>query len=147
MILAISPAALFLAQAPHVEIDFNVMRSDDWKGERIDKIAPADLIKRVIRVKETGFARDSDASGEQADYDALFTHLLDSTATATGWGVCPDEVKLADLLILRKEASILCIEAVDTPATPSSPTAIHIRGRGRGARTGLRGFKHPDRRK
>jgi hypothetical protein len=58
-----------------------------------------------------------------------------------------DGVKLADLLILTKEGEILCIEAVGTPATPSSPTATLIRGKGRGARTGVRGFKHPDRRK
>jgi len=40
MIRAISLAVLFLAQAPHVEIDFNVTRSDDWKGERFDEITP-----------------------------------------------------------------------------------------------------------
>src|SRR3954454_16948283 len=119
MILAIFLAALFLGQAPHVEIDFNVMRSGDWKSERFVEITPADQIKRVLRVNKAGFARDSDASGEQADYDALFTHLLDSTATATDWGLSADEVKLADLLILTKEGELLCIEAVGTPATPS----------------------------
>ncbi len=67
MILAISLTTLLLSQAPHVELDFNSMGSGDRKGKRFDEIAPVDQIKRVVRVNETGFARDAGPLGEQAD--------------------------------------------------------------------------------
>jgi hypothetical protein len=38
MILAICQTTMLLAQAPHVELEFNVMSSDDWKGKRFNEI-------------------------------------------------------------------------------------------------------------
>ena len=63
MILAISLTTLLLTQAPHVELDFNSMGSGDRKGKRFAEIAPVDQIKRIVRVNETGFARDSGRFG------------------------------------------------------------------------------------
>ena len=136
MILAISWTTPLLARAPHVEPDFSVMSSDDWMEERSNKIFPADQIRRIVRVGERGFGRDSGPSGEQADYDALFAHLLDSTATATGRVLGGNEGTLAGLAALAEVGEILRIEAVGTPGTPSSPTAILVHGEGRVARIG-----------
>jgi hypothetical protein len=147
MILAISFATLLLSQAPKVELDFNSMGAGDWRGKRFNDIVPARTIKRVVRVTESGFARDAGRSGEHADYDALLAHLLESTATATDRALGGNEGRLADLLVITREGEILCSEVVGTPATPSSPTAFLIRGRGRGARIDVRDFQHPDRKK
>ena len=48
MILAICQTTMLLAQAPHVELDFNVMSSDDWKGKRFNEILPADTIAHAF---------------------------------------------------------------------------------------------------
>ena len=45
------------------------MGSGDWKGKRLNEIVPARTIVWVVRVTESGFARDAGRSGEQADYD------------------------------------------------------------------------------
>jgi hypothetical protein len=147
MILAISFTTLLLTQAPHVELDFHSMGSGNREGKRFAEIAPVDQNKRIVRVNETGFARDSGPLGEQAAYDALVAHLLDSKATAKGWALSADEARLADLFILTKEGEILCIEVVGTSVSASSPNAILIHGKGRGARISVRGFKHPDRKR
>jgi hypothetical protein len=44
MILAITLTTMLLAQAPHAELDFKVMSSDDWKGKRFNDILHADMI-------------------------------------------------------------------------------------------------------
>jgi hypothetical protein len=48
MIRAISLTPKLLAQAPHVELDFNVMSSDDWKGKRFNEIVPTDTIAHTF---------------------------------------------------------------------------------------------------
>jgi hypothetical protein len=145
MILAISVSTLLLSQAPHVELDFNAMGAGDWKGKWFHGIVPARAIERVVRVTESGFARDAGCSDEQADYDAPLAHLLDSTAVATDWALGGNEGRLAHLLVITREGEILRIEVLGTPATPSSPTAILIHGKGRRARINVKDFKHPDR--
>jgi hypothetical protein len=145
MILALSLTTLLLSQVPHVELDFNSLGSGAWKGKRFNEIVPARTIKRVVRLTESGFARDAGRPGEQADYDALLAHLLHSTAAATDRVLADNESSLAKLLVITREGEILWIEVVGTPATPSSPTAILIQGKGRGARIEVKDFKHPDR--
>jgi hypothetical protein len=44
------------ADAPKVELDFNVMRAGDWKGKRFNEIVPADQIKQIGRLTEKGLA-------------------------------------------------------------------------------------------
>ena len=147
MILAISLTTLLLTQAPDVELDFHSMGSGNREGKRFAEIAPVDQNKRIVRVNETGFARDAGPSSEQAVSDALLAHLLDWRATAKSWALSADAARLADLFILTKEGEILCIEVVGTSVSPISPTAILIHGKGQGARINVRGFKHPDRKK
>jgi hypothetical protein len=96
MFLAISPTTLLLSQVPHAGLDFNSTGAGDWKGKRFNEIAPARTIGRVVRVTESGFAREAGRSGEQADYGALLAHLLDSTAAATDLAVVGNEGMLAD---------------------------------------------------
>ena len=103
MIPAILLTTLLLSQAPHVELDFNSMGWGEWKGKRFNEIVPARTIVRVVRVTESGFARDADRSGEQADYDALLAHLLDSTAAATDRALGGNEGRLANLLVITRE--------------------------------------------
>ena len=119
--LPVSPSP---ADAPKVELDFTSMGALDWEGKRFNEIVPADQIKRIVRLRESGFARGSDAPGDQADYDALFVHLLDSTVPATGWALGGNEGTQAELVILTKEGDILRVEVTGTFGTPSSPTAI-----------------------
>jgi hypothetical protein len=77
--------------------------------------------------------------------DALLAHLLDSTAAATDRAFGGNEGRLVGLLVITREGEILCIEVVDTPDTPSSPTAILFHGKGRGARIDAKDFRHRDR--
>ena len=69
MIPTICLTACLLAQIPHVELDYGTMAARDGKGKRFAQIIPADKIKRVIRLRESGFARDP--RNPQADYDAF----------------------------------------------------------------------------
>jgi hypothetical protein len=47
--------------------------------------------------------------------------------------------------VITREGEFLCIEVVGSTDTPISPTAILIRGKGSGARTDVKDFRHPDR--
>ena len=134
MILAILLTAQLLSQAALVELDFSSMGSGDWSGKRFSEFVPARTITRIVRVTESDFARDAGRSGEQVVFDGLLAHLLDSTTVATDWALGGNEGRLADLLVIIKEGEILCIEVIGTPATPSSPTAILVHGKGRGVR-------------
>jgi hypothetical protein len=56
-----------------------------------------------------------------------------------------NEGRLADLLAITDEGEILCIDVIGTLATPRSPTAILIDGKGRRARIDVSDFQHPER--
>jgi hypothetical protein len=104
---------------------------------------PARTIERVDRVTDSGFAREAGSSGEQADFDKLPAHLLDSTAAATDWALGGNEGRLADTLVITREGEIRCIEVIGTPAAQSSPTGILIHGKGRGARIAVKDSSIP----
>ena len=144
MILAISLTTLLLSQTPQVELDFSSMGAGDWKGKRFNEIVPAHAIKRVIRVTESGFARDFGRSGAQADYDALMARLLNSPSAARDWVVADNEGRLADLLVITRDGEVFCIGVIGIHGTPSSPTGIIVHGKGHGARFDVKDFKHPD---
>jgi hypothetical protein len=59
------------ADTPKVELDFGSWGSGEWKGKRFAEILPADSIKRIVRISESGFAGHTGRQGEQAAYDAL----------------------------------------------------------------------------
>jgi hypothetical protein len=135
------------ADAPMVELDFNVMRAGDWKGKRFNEIVPADQIKQIGRLTERGFGRDAGPLGEQAAYDALLTHLLESPVAANDWSLGGNEGPLAELLVLTKDGRLLHIEVIGTAGVAKSPTAIIIHAKGHGARIDVKDFKHPERKK
>lgn len=146
MLSAICLAAIMLAppgNAPKVELDFNVMQAGDWQGKRFNEILPADQIKQIGRLREMGFSRDSGAE-EQAAYDALLTHLLESTITANDWSLGGNEGPMAELLVLNKDGQILHIEVIGTARVP---TAIIVHGKGHGARINVKDFKYPGQKK
>ena len=132
---------------PKVELDITSMAARGWEGKRFGEIVLDDQIKRIVRLAEKGFARDPGASGEQADYDALVAHLLDSKETAAGWSLGGNEATRAELAILTKEGEILLVEVIGTLGASPSPPAILRHGRGRRARINVKGLKHPERRK
>jgi hypothetical protein len=97
-----------LSQAPHVALDFNSMGSGDWKGKRFNEIVPARAIVRVVRVTESGFARDADRTGEQADYDALLASLecLKPPGLMVSFGNASGEIPALDIGILSQKGSL-----------------------------------------
>ena len=148
MLTAICLAAFLLApplspppaDVPKVELDFNLMRAGDWKGKRFNEIVPADQIRQIGRLAEYGFARGTDASGEQAAYDAFLTHLLESQVVARDWSLGGNEGRLAELLVLTKDGRLLHIEVIGTAGVANSPTAIIVHAKGHGARIDVRDF-------
>jgi NADPH:quinone reductase-like Zn-dependent oxidoreductase len=108
MIPAILLTTLLLSQAPHVELDFNSMSSGEWKGKRFNEIVPARTIVRVVRVTESGFARDADRSGEQADYDVLLASLdcLKPLGLMVSLGNASGEIPAFDIGILSQKGSL-----------------------------------------
>jgi len=111
------------------------------------EIVPADQIKQIGRLTEKGFGRDAGPSGEQAAYDALLTHLLESPVAANDWSLGGNEGPLAELLVLTKDGRLLHIEVIGTAGVAKSPTAIIIHAKGHGARIDVKDFKHPERKK
>jgi NADPH:quinone reductase-like Zn-dependent oxidoreductase len=108
MIPAIFLTTLLLLQAPHVALDFNSMGSGEWKGKRFNDIVPARTIVWVVRVTESGFARDADPSGEQADYDALLASLdcLKPLGLMVSFGNASGKVPPFDIGILSQKGSL-----------------------------------------
>jgi hypothetical protein len=103
MMPSICLTAFLLAQIPHVELDFDSMIAKDWKGKRFAQIIPADAIKRLVRLRESGFARD--VWNQQADYDALIAYLMESKETARDWALGGDEGTRRNLSCSRKTTS------------------------------------------
>ena len=135
------------ADAPKVELDFNVMRAGDWEGKRFNEIVPADQIKQIGRLTERGFGGDPGRSGEQAAYDALLAHLLESPVAAHDWSLGGNEGPLAELFVLTKDGRLLHIEVIGGVGDANSPTAIIIHAKGHGARIDVKDFKYPERKK
>jgi hypothetical protein len=139
MMPSICLTAFLLAQIPHVELDFDSMIAKDWKGKRFGQIIPADAIKRLVRLRESGFARD--VWNQQADYDALIAYLMESKETARDWALGGDEGTKAELIVLTKDDKLFQIEVIFAGPTPR---AVFIHGKGAAARIDVKGFKYPE---
>jgi hypothetical protein len=90
------------ADTPKVELDFGSWGSGEWKGKRFAEILPADSIKRIVRIGESGFAGHTGRQGEQAAYDALIAHLLESKEPARDCVLGGNEGTRAELVVLKK---------------------------------------------
>jgi hypothetical protein len=128
---------------PRVELNFSSMKAGDWQAEPFREIIRPDEVKRIVRVRESGFARGSDIGGEQADYEIFFAQIFGSDEKAKEWVLADNEATLAELVILTKTGALFRIEIIGYPAMPNVPTAILIYGSGRSARIEMKDFKYP----
>jgi hypothetical protein len=103
---------------PLVELGYNDMLSKDWIGLPFGEIIPASSIKKVIRIRESGFAHHNNSLPDykklvQADYDALLKHLIDSEEKARNLGWLAEEGILSELIILTNDDQVYHLEILN----------------------------------
>ena len=131
---------------PVVELGYNSMSSKDWIGLRFREIIPASNIKKVIMIRESGFAYHNNSLLEykklvQADYDALLKYLIDSEERAQNLGWLAEEGILAELIILTNDDQVYHLEILGILNRISSVT---INSSGKGVRIEIKEFQRSE---
>jgi hypothetical protein len=133
------------ARLPPVEINHGGGLRE-WAGRTLRDIIPPATVKRIVRIRESGFAAHHDnsrpdfSSRVQADYDDFMARLMQSEEKAREWGQDALEGEAGRLIVLTGSGEIYDLEIL---GRLGEITVVILRGTDKAARFGVKGVRRP----
>ena len=132
------------APIPKVEVDYQQMDAGEWNGKRMSEMVATDSIKRIIHTHDSWTESGNDVTEIRKNYDALISHLFQSTEKAINWTLGANERTLADMVILTASGEIFRLEILKRIVKGSEvPVAVLVRGSNKSVRIEVKNFKFP----